>query len=102
MKLCQSYPALPYCIKLFLITYRSTFYAVITANFLIYYFTSTIIVLIHIACKSGTSLLRSPTGLDESDLNGEVTVLQGVLCTVEYNLGMSKGDRNEEVTLLVR
>ena len=25
----------------------------------------------------GTSLLRSPTGLDKSDLNGEVTILQG-------------------------
>ena len=51
---------------------------------------------------SGTSLLRSPTGLDKSDLNGEVTILQGVHCTVEYNLGLSKGDRNGEVTLLVR
>ena len=50
----------------------------------------------------GTSLLRSPTGLDKSDPNGEVTVFQGVHCTVEYNLGLSKGDRNGEVTLLVR
>ena len=51
-------------------------------------------------CKySGTSLLRSPTGLDKNDLNGEVTVLQRVHYTVEYNLGLSEGDRNGEVTL---
>ena len=46
------------------------------------------------------------TGLGKSDLNGEVTVLQGgkrrILCTVEHNLGLSKGDRNGEVTLVVR
>ena len=45
-------------------------------------------------------------GLGKSDLNEEVTVLQGgltsILCTVEYNLGLSKGDRNGKVTLLVR
>ena len=51
---------------------------------------------------SGTSLLRSPTGLGKSDLNGEVTLLQGVICTVEYNLGLSQGDCNGEVFLLVR
>ena len=51
---------------------------------------------------SGTSLLRSPTGLGKSDLNGEVTLLQGVSCTVEYNLGLSQGDCNWEVFLLVR
>ena len=40
---------------------------------------------------SGNSLLRSPLGgLGKSDLNGEVTVLEGVLCTVEYNLGLSQ------------
>ena len=39
-------------------------------------------------------------GLGKSDLYGEVTVLQD--CTVEYNLGVSKGDRNGEMTLLVR
>ena len=50
---------------------------------------------------SGNSLLRSPTGLGKSDLNGEVTVLQEVLCIVKYNLGLSNGDRNGEVTLLV-
>ena len=50
----------------------------------------------------GTSLLWSPTGLDKSDPNGEVTVFQGVHCTVEYNLGLSNRDRNGEVTLLVR
>ena len=32
---------------------------------------------VHSREYSGTSLLRSPTGLGESDLNGEVTVLQG-------------------------
>ena len=50
---------------------------------------------------SGTSLLRSPTGLSKSDLNGEVTVLQGAN-VMGYNLGLDKGDRNGEVTLLVR
>ena len=43
---------------------------------------------------SGTSLLRSPTGLCKSDLNEEVTVLQAVICTEEYNLGLSQGDYN--------
>ena len=38
--------------------------------------------------------LRSPTGLGQSDLNGEVTLLHGVICTVEYNLGLSHGDCN--------
>ena len=51
---------------------------------------------------SGTSLLRSPTGLGKSDLNGEVTLLQGVIRTVEYKLGLSQGDCNGEVFLLVR
>ena len=50
----------------------------------------------------GTSLLRTPTGLGKIYLNGEVTVIQWVLFTVEYNLGLTKGDRNGEVTLLVR
>ena len=36
-------------------------------------------------------VLRSPTGLGKSVLNGEVTLLQGVICTVEYNLGLSQG-----------
>ena len=52
-------------------------------------------------CKySGTSLMQSPTGLGKSDPNGEVTVLQGTnfLLCVEYYLGLSKGDRNGEVT----
>ena len=48
---------------------------------------------------SGTSLLRSPTGLGKSDLNGEVTLLQGVISTVVYNLGLSQGDCNGEVFL---
>ena len=35
---------------------------------------------------SGTSLIRSPTGLGKSDLNGEVTVLQGAKlhCGIEF------------------
>ena len=41
-------------------------------------------------------------GLGKSYLNGEMTVLQGVNYTVEYNLGLRKGDLNSEVTLLVR
>ena len=49
---------------------------------------------------SGTSLLKSPTGLGKSDLNGEVTLLQGVTCTVKYNLGLRHGDCNGEVFLL--
>ena len=51
---------------------------------------------------SGTSLLRSPTGLGKSDLNGEVTLLEGVICTVEYKLGLSQGDCKWEVFLLER
>ena len=51
---------------------------------------------------SGTSLLRSTTGLGKSDLNVEVTLFQGVICSVEYNLGLSQGDCNGEVVLLVR
>ena len=39
---------------------------------------------------------------DKSDLSGEVTLLQGVICTVEYILGLSQGDCNGEVFLLVR
>ena len=51
---------------------------------------------------SGTSLLRSPTGLGKSDLNGEVTLLQGVICTVGYNLALGHRDCNGEGFLLVR
>ena len=51
---------------------------------------------------SGTSLLRSPTGLGKSDLNGEVTLLQGAICTVEIKFGLNQGDCNLEVFLLVR
>ena len=57
---------------------------------------------LYIYIYSGTSLLRSPTGLGKSDFNGEVTLLQGVICIVEYNLGLNKGDCNGEVFLLVR
>ena len=31
-------------------------------------------------------VLRSPTGLGKSEFNGEVTLLQGVICTVEFNV----------------
>ena len=56
-----------------------------------------------VARYSGTSLLGSPMGLGKSDLNVEVTLLQpGVISTVEYNLGLSQGDCNWEVFLLVR
>ena len=41
---------------------------------------------------SGTSLIRSPMGLGKSDLNWEVTVLQGANLHWEYNLGLSKDD----------
>ena len=51
---------------------------------------------------SGTSLFRSPTGLGKSDLNGEVTIVQGGICTVEYNFGLSQGDCTGEVFLLLR
>ena len=44
----------------------------------------------------------STSVMDKSDLNGEVTILQGFLCIVEYNLGLGMGDRNGEVTLLER
>ena len=54
------------------------------------------------AQHSGTSLLRSPTGLGKNDLNSETTSLQGVICTVESNLELSHGDCNWEVFLLVR
>ena len=45
--------------------------------------------------------------MSKSDPNGEVTIIitrtKGpTLCTEEYNLGLSKGDRIGEVTLLVR
>ena len=60
------------------------------------------LIIISSSMYNGTSLLRSPTVLGKSDLNGEVTLLQGVICTVEYNLGLSHGDCNGEVFLLVR
>ena len=46
-------------------------------------------------------------GLGKSYLNGVVTILQGpniiiIICTAEYNLGLSKCDCNGEVTFLVR
>ena len=56
----------------------------------------------HSFMYSGTSLLRSSTGLVKRDLNGEVTLLQGVICTVEYNFGLNQGDCNLEVFLLVK
>ena len=49
---------------------------------------------------SGNSLLRSPTGLGESDLN--IEVCGWVICTVGYNLGLSQDDCNGGGFLLVR
>ena len=50
--------------------------------------------------------MRSATGPCKSDHNGEVIILQWAnllsFAPVEYNLGRNKGDRNGEVTLLVR
>ena len=73
-------------------------------NLLFCFYDECLCTCVHVcACVySGTSLLRSPTGLGKSDLNAEVTLLQGVICTVEYNLGLSHGDCNGEVFLLVR
>ena len=53
--------------------------------------------IVHKFIYIGTSLLMSPTGLGKSDLNGDVTLLHRVICTVEYNLGLSHGDCNGEV-----
>ena len=39
-------------------------------------------------------------GLDKSDLDGEMSVQRHILCSLEYNLGLRKGVRNGEVTLL--
>ena len=47
-------------------------------------------------------LIWSTTGLNKRDLNGEVTILQGLTCTVESNLRLGKGDHSGEVTLLLR
>ena len=58
-----------------------------------------------IVIYSGPSLLRSPTGLGKSDLNGEETLLQGsvvLFFALEYSLGLSKGDRNAGLTILLR
>ena len=52
---------------------------------------------------SGTSLLRSPMGLSKSEL--QVTVLTGlfsILFTIGNYMGLSEGDSNSEVTVLVR
>ena len=40
---------------------------------------------------NGTSLMRSPMGLAKSDLNGEVTVLQGVKLQCGIQFGTAKG-----------
>ena len=53
----------------------------------------------HVPCLvyNETSLIRSPTRLGKSGLNGEVTILQRakspILYTVGYNLGLNKVDR---------
>ena len=40
---------------------------------------------------SGTSLIRSPMGLGNGDLNGEVTVLQGDKLHCRIQFGTAKG-----------
>ena len=44
---------------------------------------------------------RNKNTVGKSDLIWEVTLLQ-VICTVEYDLGLSQGDCNCEVFLLAR
>ena len=55
---------------------------------------------------SGNSLLRSPKGLGKIDLNTEVTVLPKLTLysffTMGNHLGLSKSDRNRQVTVLGR
>ena len=41
-------------------------------------------------------------GIGQSGLNVEVTYYRGLICTVEYTLGLNKDNRNGEVTLLMR
>ena len=48
-----------------------------------------------------TIMVTHETG-SKSDLNVEVTLFEGVICTVEYNLGLSQGDCNGEDFLIVR
>ena len=48
---------------------------------------------------SGTSLIRSPTGLHKSDLNGEVTILHGVN-VILFVLGNTIW--TDQVTVMVR
>ena len=53
---------------------------------------------------SRTSILRSPMILDLSDLNSEVTVLAGLLSYILLlwnNFGLSLGDHNSEVAVLL-
>ena len=45
---------------------------------------------------SGTSLLRSPTGLVKSDLNGEVPLLKGVICRAGTNTPSDEYDTYRE------
>ena len=40
---------------------------------------------------SGTSLIRSPAGLGKSDLNGEVTLLQGANLHCRMQIGTEPG-----------
>ena len=48
------------------------------------------------------NLSNNPMGLGKSDLNGEVTVLQGDKLHCGIQFGPRKGDPNGELTLLVR
>ena len=55
---------------------------------------------------SGTSLLRSPTGLGKSDLNTEVAIITGasiiLVSTTGNYLCLRTGDLNTEAILLLR
>ena len=43
------------------------------------------------------STVEPNTRLGKTDLDGEVTLSKGVICTVEYNLGLSQGDCKGQV-----
>ena len=57
----------------------------------IYMYIYYIYIYIYIYIYSGTSLIRSPMGLPKSDLNGEVTVLQGVKLHCGIQFGTENG-----------
>ena len=52
--------------------------------------------------NTATSIIRLSMPMGKSDLNGEVTVLQGAKLHCGIQFGTAKGDPNGKVTLLVR